>query len=77
MSEKQDGIAQFEKSLSELESLIETLEAGELTLSEGLKHFERGVALARECQTTLEAAEQRVRTLMAENDFKTTDDGDE
>ncbi|MFO0511674.1 MAG: exodeoxyribonuclease VII small subunit, partial [Gammaproteobacteria bacterium] len=39
----------FEKSLAELEALVERLEGGELPLEESLKSFERGVALTREC----------------------------
>lgn len=76
MSEKNDGLASFETSLKELESLIETLERGDLTLAEGLEHFERGVALTKQCQATLETAEQRVRTLLAENNFQPDDQPD-
>jgi|MGYP000244335245 exodeoxyribonuclease VII small subunit len=39
----------FEKSLTELETLVEKLEAGDLPLDEALKTFERGVGLTREC----------------------------
>jgi exodeoxyribonuclease VII small subunit len=53
----------FEKSLRELEALVEKLEHGELPLEEALKHFERGVALTRECQAALKAAEARVEIL--------------
>jgi exodeoxyribonuclease VII small subunit len=53
----------FEKSLRELEALVEKLEHGELPLEEALKHFERGVALTRECQAALKAAEARVEVL--------------
>lgn len=53
----------FEQSLAELESIVDTLERGELTLEESLGAFERGVALTKSCQTALEAAEQRVRIL--------------
>ncbi|NBO73866.1 MAG: exodeoxyribonuclease VII small subunit, partial [Gammaproteobacteria bacterium] len=37
----------FEKSLAELESLVERLEAGDLPLEEALKSFERGISLTR------------------------------
>lgn len=53
----------FEETLSELESLVETLEKGELTLDESLQFFERGVELTRSCKQALEAAEQRVQIL--------------
>lgn len=53
----------FEKALAELEQLVETMEKGELTLEESLKHFERGVALTRACQQALAKAEQKVQVL--------------
>jgi exodeoxyribonuclease VII small subunit len=54
----------FEKSLTELETLVEKLEAGDLPLDEALKTFERGVGLTRECQGALEAAQARVDILL-------------
>lgn len=54
---------QFEQSLNELESLVEKLETGELSLEESLQTFERGVRLSRICQRALDAAEQRVERL--------------
>ena len=53
----------FEKSITELESLVEKLEGGDLSLEESLKAFERGVRLTRECQGALEAAETKVEIL--------------
>ncbi len=58
----------FEQSLRELENLVEKLEHGELPLEDALKHFERGVALTRECQTALKAAEARVELLTRRRD---------
>lgn len=53
----------FEKSLQELETLVERLERGDLPLEEALKAFERGVALTRECQGALAAAQRRIEIL--------------
>lgn len=53
----------FEDALSELETLVDTLEKGELSLEDSLKTFERGVKLTRTCQEALKDAEQKVRTL--------------
>lgn len=53
----------FEETLSELETLVETLERGELTLDESLKSFERGIELTRSCKQALESAEQKVQIL--------------
>jgi exodeoxyribonuclease VII small subunit len=54
----------LEKSLAELEKIVARLEAGELSLDDALKQFERGVALTRQCQTALREAEQRVEILL-------------
>ena len=59
---KQDQI-DFEKSLEELEGLVEHLEKGEGTLEDSLKSFERGVELTRTCQKALDEAELKVKIL--------------
>ena len=56
----------FETSLAALETLVERMESGELTLEESLKEFERGMALTRECQKMLDEAEQRVHILTSD-----------
>jgi exodeoxyribonuclease VII small subunit len=53
----------FEEALTELESLVDALEKGEMSLEESLSVFERGIGLTRTCQQALDAAEQRVRIL--------------
>ena len=58
----------FEKALAELEQLVETMEKGDLTLEDSLKHFERGVTLTRACQKALTEAEQKVRILTRDNE---------
>ena len=57
----------FEQALAELEGLVERLERGDLPLDEALKAFERGVALTRHCQTSLQAAQQKVEILLKRN----------
>ena len=54
----------FEKSLAALESIVDEMEAGDLSLDDALKAFEKGVKLTRECQSALDQAEQRVAILM-------------
>ena len=53
----------FETSLAELTQLVEKLEHGELPLDEALRTFEQGVALTRQCQSVLKAAQQKVEIL--------------
>ncbi len=54
----------FETALEELETLVENLEQGDISLEESLKLFERGVTLTRSCQTSLKEAEQKVQILL-------------
>lgn len=61
---KSDETPDFEKSLNELEKLVERMEQGELTLEESLKSFERGVELTRRCQKALDEAQQKVDQLL-------------
>jgi len=58
----------FEDALSELETLVTELESGDQSLEDSLAQFERGVSLARHCQTSLKAAEQKVQVLMSQSD---------
>jgi len=57
-------VAEFEKSLDELEQLVVRMEQGELSLDDSLQSFERGIALYRNCQGALEQARQRVNVLL-------------
>jgi exodeoxyribonuclease VII small subunit len=55
----------LEKSLADLEELVEELESGDLPLEKAMKKFEEGIKLTRGCQqTALKEAEQRVEILL-------------
>ena len=56
----------FEKALSELEAIVESLEEGTLSLEDSITRFERGIHLSRHLETQLRRAEQRVRQLVGE-----------
>ena len=62
-SPKKKGV-DFEQSLSTLEALVTRMEQGDMTLEESLQAFETGIALTRECQARLAAAEQQVSKLV-------------
>jgi exodeoxyribonuclease VII small subunit len=55
----------LEKSLAELEDLVEELESGDLPLDKAMKKFEQGIKLTRNCQTALKEAEQKVEILLS------------
>ena len=57
----------FEQSLGELQTLVERLESGELSLEDSLAAFEQGIRLTRECQGALGQAEQKVQMLLGQD----------
>jgi len=58
----------LEKSLADLEALVEELESGDLPLEKAMKKFEEGIRLTRSCQAALKDAEQRVEILLQSDD---------
>ncbi len=69
----------LEKSLAELEALVEELESGDLPLEKAMKKFEQGIKLTRGCQSALKEAEQKVQVLLegAEGELDIFDAGDD
>lgn len=68
MSKNPKQEADFEKTLAELEKLVESLEQGDLSLDESLAGFKRGIELTRKCQSALDNAEQTVEQLLDNQD---------
>ena len=68
MTEKTDKLPDFESALAELESLVESLESGELDLDQSLDQFKRGIELTRHCQNVLDKAQQSVQQLLDPDD---------
>jgi exodeoxyribonuclease VII small subunit len=57
-------MASFEEQLTALETVVERLERGELSLEESVRLFEEGVKLSDACKKDLEAAEGRIQVLV-------------
>jgi len=66
-STKKTESINFEASMIELESLVERMEHGEQSLEDSLKDFERGIALTRSCQKSLQETEQKIQLLIEKN----------
>lgn len=60
----------FEKAMERLESIVQNLESGDLSLEDSLKAFEEGMELVRFCNTKLDEAEQKVTILTRESTGK-------
>lgn len=65
MSEEQPT---FEENLATLETIVAQLEQGDIPLEQALTQFQKGVALSKELQTTLEDAEKTLTTMMNDSD---------
>lgn len=53
----------FEEALKNLESIVETMESGELALETLLAKYEEGTRLVKLCQAKLQEAELKIRQL--------------
>jgi exodeoxyribonuclease VII small subunit len=53
----------FETALKNLESIVETMESGDLPLETLLARFEEGTRLVKVCQAKLEEAEAKIQKL--------------
>ncbi|HEY4382769.1 MAG TPA: exodeoxyribonuclease VII small subunit [Acidobacteriaceae bacterium] len=57
-------MAGFEKHLTQLETVVERLERGDLSLDESVRLFEEGMKLSQSCKEELEQAEGRIQVLV-------------
>ena len=57
-------MANFEEQLTALESVVEKLERGDLSLDDSVHLFEEGLKLSNACKKELEAAEGRIQVLV-------------
>lgn len=68
----------LEKSMAQLEEIVQQLEEGDIPLEKALQQFEKGVKISRDCQKALDGAEQRVKVLLKNKleDFRPEDSDD-
>ena len=62
-----NDLPNFEAAISELESIVSQMEAGNLPLEASLNAYKRGAELLQLCQKSLSEAEQQVRILTDAN----------
>ena len=64
----------FEDELADLETIVEQIDSGELSLEESIGAFERGVAFVSSLNRTLNEVERRVEVLVrgAQGELKST-----
>ncbi len=57
-------MANFEEHMTKLETVVERLERGDLSLDESVRLFEDGMKLSSACKKELEQAEGRIQVLV-------------
>ena len=58
----------FEAALGKLETIVESMESGEVPLAELLEKFEQGTQLLQVCETRLKDAELKIEQLKKQKD---------
>jgi exodeoxyribonuclease VII small subunit len=53
-----------EDAMEDLETIVDEMESGELSLEQAMEQFEKGVKLTRDCHKALQQAEQKVKILL-------------
>ena len=67
MSEEAPSLT-FEQALSELEEIVQKLEAGDASLDEAIKAYSRGIELKNQCQRRLDSARLQVEKIQFAKD---------
>ena len=57
---KKETEQSFEDALKSLESLVESLESGQVALDDAVKIYEKGVALKKHCENKLATAKTKI-----------------
>ncbi len=68
----------FEENLTELETIVKSLESGNVPLDDAINKFNEAMLLSKECNDKLKSAEENVNKILKENgnleDFKLEDE---
>ena len=60
----------YEKIFDDLETIVQKMDSGEISLEKSLELFEKGMSLIQKGKDRLVQAEARVKTLINESDSK-------
>lgn len=59
-----DAPLDFEQSMKRLETIVEELESGELSLEDSIARYEEGIQLSRRLQQVLDESEKKIERLV-------------
>lgn len=74
MAENNSKNDNLEQSLEKLETLVNKLEKGDLSLEDSLSTYEQGVKLSKRCQDMLTNIEKSIETINTDNQPSKEDD---
>lgn len=82
MNKKSSGsnLKDLESLMAELDQIVVSMEAGQLSIEKAFQQFERGVVLTKQCQKLLKDAEHKVEILLQNQnirDFHALNDQDD
>ena len=63
----------FEKSIQQLEEIVQELESGDLPLEKAMQRFEEGIRLSKQCSKMLDETEKKISVLVHERDGSITE----
>lgn len=68
MEAKPDNSLTFEDALAQLETIVDTMESGDVPLADLLAKYEQGNKLLKICETRLKDAEMKIELLKKQKD---------
>jgi exodeoxyribonuclease VII small subunit len=72
VDEKKAAKLSFEDALTKLETIVDSMESGDVPLAELLAKFEEGTQLLKVCETRLKDAELKIEQLKQQRDGSAT-----
>lgn len=57
----------FEENMTELKSIVENLENGDVSLDDAIAEFEKAMGLIKDCDSKLKEAEDTIAKIVDEN----------
>ena len=67
---KNKSTSSYEKIFDDLETIVQKMDSGEISLEKSLELFEKGMSLIQDGKDRLVQAEERVKALINESDKK-------
>ena len=65
----------FEEALTELETIVDAIESGDVPLEQSIEKYADGIKLIKQCRTILDQAEKKIQLLSKGTDGELADSG--